>query len=758
MTEAGRITDFEGVPIAGAYVELRWGLDFGPAPALRVDADADGRFEMCVGERAAVGGVPWLVAGAPGHGTIKVKALWRDQVHDIRLAPEAVIEGRVVDERGEGIAGAFVMALHWSGFAEQGPPPFQSTFSEEDGRYRLDELRPGSYRLSVRREFFDSDAREQRAAVVAGETVTLNFVLGAHLVVAGTILAEDERVVGAEVRIAECMRVLSQADGSFVTWCAPGPMERTVAVLGYSVIQPESAVVDTSVDDVVVRVRRQPVVRGRVVRAGKPAGGIIVGVVKVYGEPAASAFTDRRFERRTSTSRDGAFELWLPLGVHRIGAVDRWSGARSEAVEVEISARDVDGVVLQVIHDGQIRGVLVDAGGRPVRGVEVTSDGPVSDSAMTDADGAFRFVGLPPGDYELRALGARDRVAVAAESPIAIARLALPGEAGSISGRVIYDDGTPAAWAAVRACYEGHALADGGGRFEIRGLAPGNCRMDVPTVAGESLERVEATVGDTNVELVVPRPGRIDGSIDAPDGVAVTASSLASDRNPVLSAVMPDDAVAYAAGGRFAFAGLRPGPYRITAAGKGVSATADVDVRPGETARVRLGAGQDAALRVRVVDAGGVAVVGARCSTESPLLQRGELTDAAGVVELRSLAAPATEFVSCGGAAGMGVAIARLEPGETVEVGVQLVDGEAGLGMKLDPFELVVIEVAGGSPADAAGVQVGDRVVAVDGVAVDAGNKLFVAFYLDTRPRGAEVALEIDRDGARQVVRVSGKG
>lgn len=767
VTQAGRITDYEGVPIAGAFVELRWGLDFaheGPVPALRVGADADGRFELCVRARAAVGGVPWLVGGAPGHGTVMIEAHGRDQMHDIRLGPEAVVEGRVVDERGEAVAGAFVVA--WVGIggmtrsAGHGAPPIQSTIAGSDGRYRLDGLRPGSYKVSAsHREHSAAGAREQLAAVGAGETVTRNFVLAANLVVAGTIVAGEERVAGAEIMIDDCVPVVSQADGSFVTWCSPGPEERTVSVRDYEVIQPASAVVDTSVDDVVVRVRAHPVVRGRVVRDGAPAADVTVGTVKDFGEPAGRTFDRFQLEPRAASSDDGAFELRLPPGVHHLGSLDRWSGARSVSVEVVVGPDGAAGVELELTHAGKIRGVVVDARDRPVVGATVYIEADGSDPEFTEADGAFAFVGLAPGSYDVRSLEVRASAVIGPDAPVATVRLAVPGEAGSIGGRIIYDDGTPAAWAAVRACYVATAMADGDGRFVIDGLPPGTCRLRVFTAGGESVERDDAVVGDANVELVVPRTGGIDGSIDAPDGVAVTASALASDVDPVLKLVESEEPVVYTSGGRFAFAGLRPGPYRITAVGKGVSATADVDVRPGETTRVRLGAGQDAALRVRVVGAGGAPVIGARCSTESPLVHRGEPTDGGGIVELRSLAAPAMVFVSCSGPAGMGVAIARLEPGETVEVGVQLVDEEeAGLGMKLDPFELVVIDVADGSSADDAGVRVGDRIVAVDGVAVDAGNRLFVAFYLDTRPRGADVMVEIDRDGERQVVRVIAEG
>jgi len=66
---------------------------------------------------------------------------------------------------------------------------------------------------------------------------------------------------------------------------------------------------------------------------------------------------------------------------------------------------------------------------------------------------------------------------------------------------------------------------------------------------------------------------------------------------------------------------------------------------------------------------------------------------------------------------------------------------------------LHVVRVTGDSPAEAAGLRVGDRVLAIDGTAVNTLDTLWTRLW-SGGPAEREVMLEIERDGARQNVRV----
>jgi serine protease Do len=64
---------------------------------------------------------------------------------------------------------------------------------------------------------------------------------------------------------------------------------------------------------------------------------------------------------------------------------------------------------------------------------------------------------------------------------------------------------------------------------------------------------------------------------------------------------------------------------------------------------------------------------------------------------------------------------------------------------------LHVVRVAGESPAEAAGLQVGDRIMAIDGAAVNTLDTLWTRLWSGGPPE-REVTLEIERGGARQSV------
>ena len=54
-------------------------------------------------------------------------------------------------------------------------------------------------------------------------------------------------------------------------------------------------------------------------------------------------------------------------------------------------------------ENGSLYGEVVDQQGEALPGVTVTLDGMVERVAVTDAEGKFRFVSLPPGTYQLMA-------------------------------------------------------------------------------------------------------------------------------------------------------------------------------------------------------------------------------------------------------------------------------------------------------------------------------------------------------------------
>lgn len=108
----------------------------------------------------------------------------------IRLQPSCSIEGAVLDEKGARVAGAMV----WVG----DPRDWGRRQMESDkfGEFRFDGLAEGSNHISVREAVLGS--YDCRIRVVAGESVTLNCVLGARKVI---------RLLGPSGDLQGCVRV-----------------------------------------------------------------------------------------------------------------------------------------------------------------------------------------------------------------------------------------------------------------------------------------------------------------------------------------------------------------------------------------------------------------------------------------------------------------------------------------------------------------------------------------------------------------------
>jgi C-terminal processing protease CtpA/Prc len=76
-----------------------------------------------------------------------------------------------------------------------------------------------------------------------------------------------------------------------------------------------------------------------------------------------------------------------------------------------------------------------------------------------------------------------------------------------------------------------------------------------------------------------------------------------------------------------------------------------------------------------------------------------------------------------------------------------------GVNCVEDNGEVRVVRVNDDSPADVAGVEVGDRILRIDGVAVRTLDQLWLALWANG-PAEREVRLEIQRDGSKQTLKV----
>ena len=441
------------------------------------------------------------------------------------------------------------------------------------------------------------------------------------------------------------------------------------------------------------------VVRGRAVDA---AGAARAGVeLRLFTWPAGDFDEDVVFdtkpksdELRARSGADGRFAF--ALTADRGGFIELLDGefvfaAAPPNVRGGKGDQDLGDVV--VVRAAVVRGRVQNEAGAPLAGAKVVTERGLlgfdeQSGTVTTADGAFALGKLRPGACTLR-------VALAGHLPHA-AELELQAEeqrdgvvvtlrtGQAIAGRVVDDRGVGVAAAKVgakrkevragmdveRFAADEAVVTDANGWFTLTGLAD-----DVVTVSAFGKEHTTATaadvaIGTMDVVLRVERLGAIEGVLVGADGAPIAGSEVrlggpssdglidfgGEDLDAGVVPMRRTRPARSSADGTFRLEGVKPGTVTISASGKGHRpARADgVKVLPAQTTPgVRLVADRGAVARVRVVDAQGAPVAGAKVRAAKPSARAGGGEIGDGNFE-GSMRATSVEFDDVGGIAMLG--------------------------------------------------------------------------------------------------------
>lgn len=290
------------------------------------------------------------------------------------------------------------------------------------------------------------------------------------------------------------------------------------------------------------------------------AGAIVRGTVKdARGAAVASADVRvvvrgaefLRARRDAFTGADGTFTIrGLPrravdvVASHELGA--------SAIVPADLAAKTEVEVALTLDVTGVIEGTVVDSAGAAIGDAQVVAE-PVwsggtadrdawavrgSHDAVTDQGGAFRFAGLPDGQYKIRATRAGGGWAALELAAVTLAKpngpklkITVPGD-GQVTGKVAFADGkVPASFTVALGNTDPKPFATKDGSFTVPAIAGTHTLVvDGRGFLASKAKEVTIVEGKTfDAGTIVVTPGRsISGRVLDSAGMPVAKATVAA--------------------------------------------------------------------------------------------------------------------------------------------------------------------------------------------------------------------------------------
>ncbi|WP_437734200.1 MSCRAMM family protein [Sorangium sp. So ce1335] len=369
-------------------------------------SDEAGRFELTLPD-----GTYQLSASVEGYGTTSTTA-HSGQTVSLVLPKSGVIEGRVLDERGEPVRRFSIDVLSPVTEADPAPPPlFSRVFESPDGSYRVAQL--PAWPFVVRATTAEhAPAFSSFVSVRPGDVQKVDLTLSKGCTLTGRavdpsgaplpgVFVDAESLIAAGQMSSVALEAAAQAqtedDGAFVLSNVP---TGTIAVRGYDGANAVSSVnVDVAGCDDLPPVKLVMSPGGSVVGVARGADGAPLAGVRLTLLHRPIGFVN------TMSDAEGRYRFdQLPAGPIRVMAQ---YGERMRLIDTEVQEgkETEQDVSLPPGGTGEIRG-RVTAGGRPLPGVRLTLATPVGDensiglySPITAEDGSYRVSAISPGIY-----------------------------------------------------------------------------------------------------------------------------------------------------------------------------------------------------------------------------------------------------------------------------------------------------------------------------------------------------------------------
>jgi hypothetical protein len=750
-TAIGTVEGPTGEAVPGAQVELLRGdtddVRFGmrrrsaagdPQLASRTDAQGRfavartpaGRFDISVRAAGYAEAIVPRVEVPPGEGD--------HELGTVTLEHGLALEGKVVDESGQGLGGARVTLRTG---ALRGYPSGPEAVSAADGSFSFPDLRRGE-EVFLAAEL-DGYAQVHEAIVRIPALDPVRLTLQSASLVRGRVLGPDGAGVGSAMILAiPPMNVLRTAPrprqrnartdtgGGFELRLAPGEWQLTAHADDSLTAPPLTVSLDPgqALEDLVIQLRPAARVTGAIVDPeGRPVVGaqVIVEVATGSGSSSSSGPPSDAAGRYRVSLDESDWYRTVPSGMPtRYTVVVQHSDFRPARREVDPRPGETR-VDFELQRGLEIAGRVLGPDGSPVGGASVqwtAAESPLGRSysheppARSDAAGRFVLGGLEPGRYHLGAR-AEGFAGAVTDTPVELRDHSVEGvvlqlrDGITLQGVVRGLSVEGLATVSVRAMpfgalprgsltEESSARPDFDGRFEISGLHPG--RWQVIASLGQQSRTARAMA-----ELVSSESPFVE--LDFGEGFALSGQVLLDGRPaPGLHVLAHGDAVVGAqamtdVNGRFLLEGLPPGQIGVLVRYEGathhesVSLDGDreivIDLRPAQVSGrvVAIGTGEPVA---------GARLMASRRSADGGSLGSGGFSESAadGSFTLRLTEGSHTLAVSRSGFAQSEVAL-------DVPAGGEL----AGLVIELEAAAEVVLvaTLPSGGPAQTLNISLG---------------------------------------------------
>ncbi|RED63081.1 carboxypeptidase regulatory-like domain-containing protein [Cohnella lupini] len=466
--------------------------------------------------------------------------------------------------------------------------------TDENGNYFLPSLAPNPYVLTARANEFGGQTLG--AVIEPLQTTTVNFILKPDPGILSGVLTTPEGlpIPGAIVAILNDLsggpviltRVVSGEDGRYIVAnLEPGNYIVNVTANGFQNAI-GGALVRSAAETVqsFVLLPNPGTITGTVTDQGGLvilSAGIEIRINNANGTTVSSQFTDTAGRFSASNLAVGSYTVYFSA-----------TGFQTDSVTTIVRSGDTSDVTVSLLPlPGFIQGTVTDTfNGLPVPGAFVRSlnqNGFLITTGVTDSQGFYRLIGLPPGNYSIATqadffqsslLGA-----IVVADTITTVNVGLDEQPGSIAGMInIPISGILIELFNIRNIPIATAYTSSNGSFRFDNLQTGTYILTAlaPMYTSEAIGATVLSGQTANASLTLnPDPGSITGLVTDSNGIPLSRATIRIlDANETIRGIGQTDQA-----GNFSIGSLPLGTLSINVSAPSYSnVISSIDLSPGE--------------------------------------------------------------------------------------------------------------------------------------------------------------------------------